>query len=95
MPSKKKVIEGWQRCAPPNQERISGHSARRSGAKRRAREGWQLNVIMLLGRWAGSSVMAYVEGALAELAISGDGSRGSSSSGRCRNGHGSRDASNG
>jgi len=80
VPSKKKVIEGWQRCAPPNQERISGHSARRSGAKRRAREGWLLNVIMLLGRWAGTSVMAYVEEALAELAISGDGSRGSSSS---------------
>ena len=75
VPSKAKVIEGWNKVAPVGHDALSGHSARRSGAKRRAREGWALSIIMLLGRWAGSSILAYVEEALAELPISGDGSR--------------------
>ena len=45
----------------------SGHSPRRSGAKRRARVGWPLNLIMLLGRWASDAVLGYVEETIAEL----------------------------
>ena len=76
VPSKKKVIEGWQRLVPLNSKVVvSGHTPRRSGAKRRAREGWELSIIMMLGRWASAAIMGYVEEALAELPVSGDGSR--------------------
>ena len=76
VPSKKKVIEGWQRLVPPNSKVVvSGHTPRRSGAKRRAREGWELSIIMMLGRWASAAIMGYVEEALAELPVAGDGSR--------------------
>ena len=67
--SKKSVIEAWQRIAPEGHETLSGHSARRSGAKALARAGWPVEVIMFLGRWASRAVMRYVEEALAEQIV--------------------------
>ena len=73
--SKSKVVDGWKKITPEGGEAPGGHTPRRSGAKRRARRGWSLEIIMILGRWASSAIMAYVEEALAELAIRGDGPR--------------------
>ena len=67
-PSKRRTIAAWQELSPEGHPTLGGHSARRSGAKRYARMGWTLQVIMHLGRWASAAVMAYVEEALAELA---------------------------
>ena len=67
-PAKAQVVEAWRDAADPKFNlRPSGHSARRSGAKRRARLGWSLWQIQFLGRWAASTVLEYVEEAMAEL----------------------------
>ena len=67
-PSKAQVVEAWKTLVRPGSAiRPSGHSARRSGAKRRARLGWSLWQIQFLGRWAASTVLEYVEEAMAEL----------------------------
>jgi len=65
---KQEVINAWQQLAPPEHPKLGGHTPRRSGAKRRAREGWPLNLIMLLGRWASAAVLGYVEEAMTETA---------------------------
>ena len=71
-PSKAQVIEAWRRLAPDRdaQQVVSGHSARRSGAKRRARMGWSMWQIQFMGRWAAGTVVEYVEEAMAELTAS-------------------------
>ena len=46
---------------------VGGHSARRSGAKRCALEGWHITAIQHSGRWASSQVLEYVEEAYAEV----------------------------
>ena len=70
-PTKTQVIKAWKRLQPGGFEKdLSGHSARRSGAKRRARLGWSLWQIQFLGRWAASTVVDYVEEALSEMTAS-------------------------
>ena len=46
---------------------MGGHSARRSGAKRCALEGWHITAIQHLDRWASTQVLEYVEEAYAEV----------------------------
>ena len=67
VPAKNAVCEAWSRlstCGP-----LTGHSARRSGAKYYARTGWTLPAIQRLGRWASKQVMKYVEEALSETTV--------------------------
>jgi len=64
-PSKAAVVAAWTKLAPA-EVAPSGHTARRSGAKARAREGWSVLAIQHLGRWASNAVLSYVEDALAE-----------------------------
>ena len=65
VPTKAATVAGWQRLAP-EEVSVGGHSARRSGAKRCAREGWHILAIQHLGRWASAQVLEYVEEAYAE-----------------------------
>ena len=64
-PAKPTVIQAWSLVAMTG--RPTGHSARRSGAKAKTRMRWALWQIQFFGRWASSSVLAYVEEAMAEL----------------------------
>ena len=48
-------------------EKPTGHSPRRSGAKRYARQGWSVWMIQFMGRWAASAVLENVEEAMAEI----------------------------
>ena len=52
---------------------VGGHSARRSGAKFYAPALWPLLSLQLVGRWAGATVLVYVEEALKERALQPDG----------------------
>ena len=47
---------------------ISGHSARRSGAKVLCRCGWELWKVQFHARWASDAVKGYTEEVLAEVA---------------------------
>ena len=65
VPTKTSAVQA--RCGQvADPARISGHSARRSGAKRRAREGWPILAIQHLGCWASGHALEYVEEAYAE-----------------------------
>ena len=66
VPTKSAMVAGWQRLAPAGVTE-GGHSARRSGAKRCAHEGWHITAIQHLGRWASTQVLEYVEEAYAEV----------------------------
>ena len=46
---------------------MSGHSARRSGAMKYARDGLSVHSIQFLGRWKSSAVFRYIEEAMTEL----------------------------
>ena len=48
-------------------EEMSGHSARRSGAMRYARQGMSVQSIQFLGRWKSSAVFRYIEEAMTEI----------------------------
>ena len=65
VPTKAATVAGWQRLVS-GAVSLGGHSARRSGAKRCAREGWQVLAIQHLGRWASAVVLEYIEEAYAE-----------------------------
>ncbi|CAK0845264.1 unnamed protein product [Prorocentrum cordatum] len=78
--SKAAVIQGWQRLAVDGHPVLGGHSARRSGAKRYARSLWPLSSIQTVGRWASCTVLEYVEEALTDLPLDGQGRTASSSS---------------
>eukprot|EP00972_Heterocapsa_arctica_P063033 9298949-Heterocapsa_arctica.AAC.1 len=60
------MVSAWGMAAPSAARPPSGHSARRSGAKRYARAGYSLWMIQFLGRWESTVVLDYVEEALAE-----------------------------
>ena len=62
-PSKKNVILAWFLALLVS---VTGHSARRSGAKHRARTGWSVWQVQFFGRWASAAVLEYIEEALAE-----------------------------
>ena len=67
VPTKAKMVQAWNELRPAGHPALGGHTPRRSGAKRRAREGWDIQVIMVLGRWASSAILGYIEEAMAEL----------------------------
>ena len=62
-PSKARVIDSWGIALGCP---VKGHSGRRSGAKMRARVGWAVWMVQFFGRWAGASVLEYIEEALAQ-----------------------------
>ena len=62
--SKTVMVAGWRTLAAGHE--VGGHTPRRSGAKRMAKEGWPILAIQHLGRWASSTVLSYVEEAYAE-----------------------------
>ena len=56
-------LEDWPELieAAEAYDRVTGHSARRSGAKLWARAGWRTELIKFLYRWGSDTVMAYIE----------------------------------
>ena len=64
-PVKAVVIDAW-RFAADNDE-VSGHTPRRSGAKSKTRVGWIVVMTQFFGRWGGPTVLSYIEEALAEM----------------------------
>ena len=64
--SKAQLVEAWGEVTSQN-EKPTGHSPRRSGAKRYARQGWSVWMIQFMGRWAASTVLGYIEEAMAEV----------------------------
>ena len=54
-------------CAHHLDKEMSGHSARRSGAMRFARQGLNVHSIQFLGRWRSSAVFRYIEEAMTEV----------------------------
>ena len=64
--SKVQLVQAWSMATAQN-EKPSGHSPRRSGAKRYARQGWSVWMIQFMGRWAASTVLEYIEEAMAEV----------------------------
>ena len=67
IPSKEAVVQAGCSLVPAGAPRPAGHSGRRAGAKFYARRGWSALATLHLGRRSTSTVMAYVEEALAEL----------------------------
>ena len=63
-PGKAQMVKAWAKHVD---SRISGHSARRSGAMHYTREGMDVAGIMFLGRWKSSAVFRYVEEAMEEM----------------------------
>ena len=62
------MVQAWNELRPAGHPALGRHSPPRgSGAKRRAREGWDIQVIMVLGRWASSAILGYIEEAMSEL----------------------------
>ena len=59
--SKAKMVEGWARIT---NERIQGHSARRTGAMNYVRLGMPIQELAFLGRWKSTVVLTYAEDAL-------------------------------
>ena len=64
--AKAQLVEAWSVVTSQN-DKPTGHSPRRSGAKRYAREGWSVWMIQFMGRWAASTVLEYIEEAMAEV----------------------------
>ena len=60
------LVKSWTESLDP---KMSGHSARRSGAMFYTRQGLNLTDIMFLGRWKSSAVFRYMEEAMAEIPI--------------------------
>ena len=70
---KKQMVRSWQRLATrggceKGSEDISGHSARRSGAKMLCRCGWDLWKVQFHARWASDTVKLYTEEVWSEQA---------------------------
>ena len=61
--SKAQLAEAWSVATALPTE----HSPRRSSAKRYARQGWSVWKIKFMGRWAASTVLEYIEEAMAEV----------------------------
>ena len=62
--SKNKMIELWNTATCC---RVSGHSARRSGAMEHVRRGLQIQELAFLGRWKSAVVLTYANDALQEV----------------------------
>ena len=63
--SKSNMIKSWTEASG---QRVSGHSARRSGAMLYTRLGLPVQELAFLGRWKSSVVLSYAEEALEEMA---------------------------
>ena len=64
--SKEQLARAWQNNLNP---RMSGHSARRSGAMMYTRKGLGIYDTSFLGRWKSSAVLRYIEDALEEMPL--------------------------
>ena len=64
--AKAQLVEAWG-VVTSQDDKPTGHSPRRSGAKRYARQGWSVWMIQFMGRWAASTVLEYIEEAMAEV----------------------------
>jgi hypothetical protein len=62
--SKFHMVPAWAKALDSE---MSGHSARRSGAMRYARQGMSIQTIQFLGRWRSSAVFRYIEEAMTEI----------------------------
>jgi len=62
--AKSKMIETWNSATSC---RVSGHSARRSGAMEHVRRGMQIQELAFLGRWRSAVVLTYANDALQEV----------------------------
>ena len=62
--SKFHMVTSWARALDGE---MSGHSARRSGAMRYARQGMSVQSIQFLGRWRPSAVFRYIKEAMTEI----------------------------
>ena len=62
--TKSKMIEAWNSATSC---RVSGHSARRSGAMEHVRRGMQIQELAFLGRWRSAVVLTYANDALQEV----------------------------
>ena len=62
--SKIHMVTSWTKNID---EDMTGHSARRSGAMRYARQGMSVQAIQFLGRWESSAVFRYIEEAMTEI----------------------------
>ena len=60
------MTDAWAKLAPSGAPRPTGHTGRRTGAKRFARKGWCWPAIRFHGRWASTVVLDYLESAIAE-----------------------------
>ena len=64
-PLKAEMVAAWIHAA--GGKPATGHTGRRSGAKSKTRGGWSLPRVQFFGRWAGPTVLSYVEEAVAEV----------------------------
>ena len=62
---KRHMVAAWR--ALGGDEEVTGHSARRSGAKMLCRCGWELWKIQFHGRWASDAIKGYTEEVFAEM----------------------------
>jgi hypothetical protein len=67
IPLTKDGATNWWQAFGGADQNLTGHSARRTGAQRYAREGMSVENLKSLGRWRGNSVHIYIEEARAEL----------------------------
>ena len=67
--SKAQLVEAWGLLTLQS-EKPTGHSPRRTGAKRYTRLGWSVWMVQFMGRWAASTVLEYIEEAMAEVTAS-------------------------
>ena len=61
IPKKNQIVSAWVEVF---KRRVTGHSARRSGALHYIREGWDIPQVGYLGRWKSSMILEYAREAL-------------------------------
>ena len=61
VPKKNQIVNAWVEVF---KRRVTGHSARRSGALHYIREGWDIPQVGYLGRWKSSMILEYAREAL-------------------------------
>ena len=62
--TKAMLVSSWQTVF---KQKVTGHSARRTGALYYIREGWSIAQVAYLGRWKSSVILQYAEEALASV----------------------------
>ena len=64
--TKAQVVGSWQYLYGP---KVTGHSARRSGALQYIRKGWSVAQVAFLGRWKSNVILEYAQEALQTMAV--------------------------